>query len=117
MIDNLPVAFQPREMKLLELLARARHQWISIEKLCGSVVGQVTPRKRHLLSQYVYRLRRKLGHWGSYIQFVRGEGYRRLLEIDFVDVVTSEPHRLLLMQGSGLEANSAYCEGEGEKSL
>lgn len=89
LIDNLPVAFQPREVRLLELLVDAHRQWLSIDSLCVALVGQASPLKRHLLSQYVYCLRRKLGRFGSCIEFVRGEGYRCLLDVNFVNVAAA----------------------------
>jgi two-component system phosphate regulon response regulator PhoB len=75
-VSGRPVTLTAKEFDLLEQLMRARGNVLRREVLMDKVWeyhGEATSRT---LDQHVKRLREKLGEHGSYVETVRGVGYR-----------------------------------------
>ncbi len=88
-IDGELVRLQPREVRLLAILADYTAATCHIDVACRKLLGDANDRKRRLLRQYLYQLRQKLGRHARLVQHVPGEGYRCLLELKLVELAES----------------------------
>ena len=73
-VDGEPVALQPRERDLLEVLLRNHPRVMSKGRLLDAVWGVDAPEDPNLVEVYISYLRRKIG--AGRIQTIRGLGYR-----------------------------------------
>jgi two-component system OmpR family response regulator len=73
-IDNAPVKLTSHEFRVLSYLMHHRGRVVSQAELTEHIYSQGFDRDSNTLEVFVARLRRKLG--GSYIETVRGLGYR-----------------------------------------
>jgi two-component system OmpR family response regulator len=73
-VDGKPVALQPRERALLEVLLRSPDRVLSKDRLLNAVWGVESVADTNLVEVYVSYLRRKIG--ATRIETVRSLGYR-----------------------------------------
>jgi two-component system OmpR family response regulator len=73
-VDGKPVALQPRERALLEVLLRSPDRALSKDRLLNAVWGVESVADTNLVEVYVSYLRRKIG--ATRIETVRSLGYR-----------------------------------------
>jgi two-component system alkaline phosphatase synthesis response regulator PhoP len=76
--DGRSVQLTPKEFELLEFLVKNRGRVLSIDAILANVWGAGYSGDRHLVKQFIYRLRSKLEPDPSnpeYIVTIRGSGY------------------------------------------
>lgn len=71
-----PVSLTGREFKLLVYLARNENNVLSREQLLDAVWGNASSVFDRTVDTHISAIRRKLGALGSYIESVKGSGYR-----------------------------------------
>ena len=75
-VDEIPVALTYKEFMLLRMLIENRGLVLTREVLLDKIWGLGAERENRTLDVHIRTLRAKLGKAGSYIQTVRGVGYR-----------------------------------------
>ena len=75
-VDEVPVALTYKEFMLLRMLIENRGLVLTREVLLDKIWGLGAERENRTLDVHIRTLRAKLGKAGSYIQTVRGVGYR-----------------------------------------
>ena len=75
-VDESPVALTYKEFMLLRMLIENRGLVLTREVLLDKIWGLGAERENRTLDVHIRTLRAKLGKAGSYIQTVRGVGYR-----------------------------------------
>ncbi len=75
-VDGKPVSLTYKEFMLLQLLMENRGLVLRRELLLDRIWGPETERENRTLDVHIRTLRAKLGPAGSFIQTVRGVGYR-----------------------------------------
>ena len=82
-LDGRDILLRPRELELLRLLHGVSPRWVTVEALCMRLLGEGSRKKRAILWQAVHGLRSKLGRLAPHLDYVRGKGYRCLLDIEY----------------------------------
>jgi two-component system, OmpR family, phosphate regulon response regulator PhoB len=75
-VDGRSVRLTPMELRVLALLILGRGKVLTRRAIVESVAGESDPRNVRVVDAHVKSLRKKLGEARSYIQSVRGVGYR-----------------------------------------
>ena len=75
-LDNQPLVLTATEFRLLQFLARHRGMVFTRNQIVDSVHGEDYPVTDRSVDVQIVGLRRKLGNFASYVETVRGVGYR-----------------------------------------
>ena len=75
-VDGQNVTLTQKEFELLSLLLKNRGQVLSRERLIGEVWGYSFTGESRTVDVHIRTLRQKLGDAGSYVETVRGYGYK-----------------------------------------
>jgi two-component system phosphate regulon response regulator PhoB len=76
LVANKPVALTYTEFRLLQVLAQRRGRAFTRVQIVDAVMGEDYPVTDRSVDVHIASLRKKLGSMGSYIETVRGVGYR-----------------------------------------
>jgi DNA-binding response OmpR family regulator len=75
-VDGLPLDLTPRELSVLEVLARRSGRIVAKEHLFAAVFPDDSDSNENALEVHISRLRRKIEPAGAMIRALRGMGYR-----------------------------------------
>ena len=76
-LDSRPMALSRKEYQLLSVLVQSAGELVSRDALLLTVWGYNEQIRTRTLDVHIYRLRMKLGDYGSqYIETIFGDGYR-----------------------------------------
>lgn len=79
-VEGKPLSLAPKEFELLSYLARREGQLVTRGALSENVWGREHVPTSRTIEDHMYRLRKKLGDRGRWIQGLKGVGYR--FEVD-----------------------------------